>query len=60
MADKYEYLMTYETYARFKGVTQQCVRYWVETGKVKREDVQGRNYVHLTPDEIKERKEKGI
>lgn len=60
MEDEYIHLMTFDHYGKMKGVTQQCVRYWVDKGKVVMRLVDGRKFVHLTPEEIKERKERGM
>lgn len=53
----YENLMTYSHYARWKDRTQQTVRDWVAIGKVKSVNIDGRLFVVLTEEEVKQRKE---
>lgn len=53
----YEKLMTYSNYAKWKNRNQQTVRDWVAAGKVKSVNIDGRLFVVLTDEELKQRKE---
>lgn len=53
----YEKLMTYSNYAKWKNRNQQTVRDWVAAGKVKSVNIDGRLFVVLTNEEVKQRKE---
>ena len=50
-------LVTIRTYSLMKGVTTECVRKWVKQGKVSNKVIDGVNFVKLTKEEIKQRKE---
>lgn len=52
----YDNLMTYANYAMLRGKSQQTVRDWVSSGKVKSVSIDGRLYVLLTDEEVKERR----
>lgn len=52
----YDKLMTYAHYAKCLGKSQQTVRDWVASGKVKSVSIDGRLYVLLTDEEVKERR----
>lgn len=52
----YKDLMTYNHYAVMKGVVQQTVRDWVATGKIESVNIDGRLFVKLTDEELKQRK----
>lgn len=52
----YDNLMTYANYAKWRGKSQQTVRDWVASGKVKSVSIDGRLYVLLTDEEVKERR----
>lgn len=52
----YEDLMTYANYAKWKNRNQQTVRDWVAAGKVNSVSIDGRLYVKLTDEEVKQRK----
>ena len=54
----YDNLMTYANYAKWKNRNQQTVRDWVAAGKVKRVSIDGRLFVVLTDEEVKQRKQK--
>lgn len=51
----YDDLMTYANYAKWKNRNQQTVRDWVAAGKVKSVNIDGRLYVKLTEEEVKQR-----
>lgn len=51
----YDNLMTYANYARWKNRNQQTVRDWVAAGKVKSVNIDGRLFVVLTDEEVKQR-----
>lgn len=53
----YENLVSYQTYANMRGVTQQTVRFWASTGRIKTVCIDKRYFVVLTDEEIKQRKE---
>lgn len=52
----YDKLMTYAHYAKCLGKNQQTVRDWVASWKVKSVSIDGRLYVLLTDEEVKERR----
>lgn len=52
----YDDLMTYANYAKWKNRNQQTVRDWVAAGKVESVNIDGRLYVKLTDEEVKQRK----
>lgn len=52
----YDKLMIYDHYATCLGKSQQTVRDWVASGKVKSVSIDGRLYVLLTDEEVKERR----
>lgn len=54
MEDK---LVTVRTYADMCKVTTECVRKWVKNGKVKGRSIDGVNFIVLTDEEVKKRKE---
>ena len=54
----YDNLMTYTNYAKWKNRNQQTVRDWVAAGKVKNVSIDGRLFVVLTDEEVKQRKQK--
>lgn len=56
----YDNLVSYQTYATMKGVTQQNVRYWAAKGVIKTVTIDKRLFVVLTDEEVKLRKEKGL
>lgn len=51
----YDNLMTYANYAKWKDRNQQTVRDWVAAGKVKSVSIDGRLFVVLTDEEVKQR-----
>lgn len=53
----YDNLVSYQTYANMKGVTQQAVRLWAEKGTIKTVSIDKRLFVVLTDEEVKQRKE---
>ena len=53
-----ERLVSYQTYANMKGVTQQTVRFWAAKGTIKTVSINKRLFVELTDEEVKLRKEK--
>lgn len=53
----YDNLVSYQTYANMKGVTQQSVRLWAEKGTIKTVSIDKRLFVVLTDEELKQRKE---
>lgn len=53
----YDNLVSYQTYANMKGVTQQSVRLWAEKGTIKTVSIDKRLFVVLTDEEVKQRKE---
>ena len=53
----YDNLVSYQTYANMKGVTQQAVRLWAEKGTIKTVTIDKRLFVVLTDEEVKQRKE---
>ena len=53
----YDDLMTYANYAKWKNRNQQTVRDWGAAGKVNSDNIDGRLYVKLTKEEVKQRKE---
>ena len=52
----YDNLVSYQTYANMKGVTQQSVRLWAEKGTIKTVSIDKRLFVVLTDEEVKQRK----
>lgn len=52
----YDNLMTYANYAKWRGKSQQTVRDWVASGRIKSVSIDGRLYVLLTDEEVKERR----
>lgn len=55
----YDNLVSYQTYANMKGVTQQTVRVWASKGSIKTVSIDKRLFVVLTDEEVKQRKESG-
>lgn len=55
-----DYLVTTRTYAMMRNVTTECVRKWIKNGKVKNKIIDGVNFVVLTEEEVKQRKEAGV
>lgn len=53
---QYEYLVSFQTYAKMKNVTSEAVRKWKNSGKIKAINIDNRWYVKLTPEEVKERR----
>lgn len=53
----YDNLVSYQTYANMRGVTQQTVRFWAEKGTIKTVSIDKRLFVVLTDEEVKQRKE---
>lgn len=54
----YDNLVSYQTYANMKGVTQQTVRVWASKDSIKTVSIDKRLFVVLTDEEVKQRKEK--
>ena len=52
----YNNLKTYNNYAKFRGVTQQTVRDWVASGKIKSVKIDGRLFVKVDDKELEEMK----
>lgn len=50
-------LVTTRTYADMHGVTTECVRKWARQGKIKSKVIDGVNFIVLTDEEMKQRKE---
>ena len=53
----YDNLVSYQTYANMRGVTQQTVRFWASKNLIKTVSIDGRLFVVLTDEELKQRKE---
>lgn len=53
----YDNLVTYQTYANMRGVTQQTVRFWASKKTIETVSIDGRLFVVLTDEEVKQRKE---
>lgn len=52
-----ERLVTVRTYAGMHNVTPECVRKWVRQNKVQNMVIDGVNFIILTDEELKQRKE---
>lgn len=53
----YDNLVSFQTYANMKGVTQETVRFWSRKGRIKTVIIDKRFFVELTDEEVKQRKE---
>lgn len=53
----YDNLVSFQTYANMKGVTQETVRFWYRKGRIKTVIIDKRFFVELTDEEVKQRKE---
>lgn len=51
----YDNLVSYQTYANMKGVTQQTVRVWASKGSIKTVSIDKRLFVVLTDEEVRQR-----
>lgn len=51
----YENLVSYQTYANMRGVTQETVRFWARKERIKTVSIDGRLFVVLTDEEVKQR-----
>lgn len=49
----YDNLVSYQTYANMKGVTQQTVRVWASKGRIKTVSIDKRHFVVLTDEEVR-------
>lgn len=52
-----ERLVTVRTYADMYRVTTECVRKWIRQNKVQNKVIDGVNFIVLTDEEVKQRKE---
>lgn len=55
---EYNDLVSFNTYAVMRGVTQNTVRVWATAGKVPTVKIDGRYFVKLTEEEVKARNKK--
>lgn len=51
----YENLVSYQTYANMRGVTQETVRFWARKGRINTVSIDKRLFVVLTDEEVKQR-----
>lgn len=53
----YDNLVSYQTYANMRGVTQQTVRFWASRNLIETVTIDKRLFVVLTDEEMEKRKE---
>ena len=51
----YDNLVSYQTYANMRGVTQETVRFWARKGRINTVSIDKRLFVVLTDEEVKQR-----